>query len=550
MIFATPNRGTGGAGAQGILQGMIAGQQSRESDQKMQWLQTQQDRQTEQYETGEFMGYIKNIADVQENGGNALKQVDAINKFKANSVNYNDGDNFRLRNINNFKNEDGSFTNEFINNYKDNTGKDWIEGSASAGNYVDEFGNQVMLGDKVFDPDTFKAGSSNYRDYSDNLDMVRDLKQAQIDKARGGKDAKEKVTEMDYIGLKTKANKEGYSSLTDTEKSAYDLGSEKFKMTKRDSRNALFSPESDAISDHISKDGSPDTYDRDTENYYLNAESANGVKLANKQKIKDNISQVRNINGLVQDWDNLSSDEVASGIVDNQTVDLVKKVNTEEFKTLKPEEQRKVLKTIGLRSKTGMFGKKFVNAISGTAVSDDEFKTIMDILTGGPLTQNGVESIKAALGGASAGLSDSALADVKSIGKENVGSKMELRRMLREANSPYVPKVTKGGTKTMEEVAGGSIGRQTEDAVEKTKDIGEAIIDALTGGDGDKKEEPLKAKIQPELPPSKDRKFFQEFSTIKELKEKLPKMSKEAQAYYKANERQIMREYLINIGDR
>ena len=548
MIFATPNRGTGGAGAQGILQGMIAGQQSRESDKRMDWLQTQQNRQTEQYETGEFMGYIKNIADVQENGGNALKQVDAINKFKANSVNYNDGDNFRLRNINNFKNEDGSFTNEFINNYKDNTGKEWIAGSA--GNYVDEFGNQVMLGDKVFDPDTFKAGSSNYKDYSDNLDMVRDLKQAQIDKARGGKDAKENITELDYIALKTKANKEGYNSLSNTEKNILDFGSEKFKMTKRDSRNALFSPEADAISDHISKDGSPDTYDRDTENYYLNAESANGVKLANKQKIKDNISQVRNINGLVQDWDNLSSDEVDSGIVENQTVDLVKKVNSEEFKTMKPAEQRKVLKTIAMRSKTGMFGKKFVNAISGTAVSDDEFKTIMDILTGGPLTQNGVESIKAALGGASAGLSDSALADVKSIGKENIGSKMELRRMLREANTVSEPEITEGGTKTMEEVSGGSVGRQTKDAIDKAADITTAIYDAITGKKLVKEKIPLKPAPKKELPLSKDRDYFATFTDLNKLMSELPNMSKEAQAYFKANKRQILRDFALSIGER
>ncbi len=54
MIFATPNRGTGGAGARGILQGMIAGQQSRQNDQRMEALQTQMNNQREDRAKTEF----------------------------------------------------------------------------------------------------------------------------------------------------------------------------------------------------------------------------------------------------------------------------------------------------------------------------------------------------------------------------------------------------------------------------------------------------------------------------------------------------------------
>lgn len=277
---------------------------------------------------------------------------------------------------------------------------------------------------------------------------------------------KDEVSEMDYISLDNKIKQGGFSSLTPMEQSAFNLGTEKFKMSKPQARGQLYSEDSTVVHNTIDKGENLDGIDDATMNFYLSAEDANGSTPKNKVKIQDTIGSIDAISSIQRDWANLSTDEIASGITENAMVDVAKLASTEEFQSMNVDQQKKELKTLALRSKTGMFGAKFLNAISGAAVSEEEYERIMGILTGGKINQVGVDTIVSALGGAAEGLYDDASGKIKAIGKAGTGSKIELSKSLQRAYDLDDRPIVSTGDKTIDDIASGAVSEQAEQALQ------------------------------------------------------------------------------------
>ena len=408
MIFAKPDRGTGGAGMSGILQGMIAGQQSKESSQRMDWLQTQQDRQTEVYEQDKAFGHIGNIDDMQRSGKYDQKVIDNANEWFKGSTNFADTK-FSLRNINSLKDENGNWTNQLINEYKSKTGKTVIPGSTKTAEglktYVDRNGNQVMVGDDIFDPDTFTAGSSNYKKYKANKDMERRLQESMIAKNLGikaGGAGEPKYDKTQAMADKTRIEEIDPKDRSDKDVMKLKVADQTLGMTKNEAIGDLVGTEfkdtfSSINSGDFSKMGNITDDQRSRIN---NAQLQGGTKYEGYDATNKELNTMNILYDLSDKFNGLDGSNYESGVVNKMVRDYATMADEKGWENINQTDRDKMLNTIMKGSEVGMATAQILKDISGAAVSDEEFQRIMKILTGGDVDLKNPASVAAALRGA------------------------------------------------------------------------------------------------------------------------------------------------------
>ncbi|RLG27418.1 hypothetical protein DRO03_12040, partial [Methanosarcinales archaeon] len=240
MFFSKPsNAGAGGAAMSGIVQGMIAGQNMRQSDERQDMLQQNFDNQQEDRESGDFMGRLYEMEQVNKNGGNVGEMLPGMNKFLENSTNFK-GSSFVMDNFKNHQDEKGNYSQEFLNQYEADTGKSFVPGTSDAESYNN---GRLMFNDedgsRGFDFDTFSQGSAKYQQYRKDQAYSDILKEAKITKAAGTKGKVSEVKELAKlrnIENPTKVQKDEMEILetklkTDVTGAVSDMFSDKNKQT-------------------------------------------------------------------------------------------------------------------------------------------------------------------------------------------------------------------------------------------------------------------------------------------------------------------------------
>ncbi len=392
MIFATPNRGTGGAGMSGLLQGMMAGKQSRQNDEKMDWLRTNQERQTEQYEQKEAFGRIGIFEDMIKSKNYDQKLVDSNNEWFKNSTNFNDTQ-FSLSDMETYKDNNGNYTNEFLNKYKADTGKDWLVGSESEAdvadmqNYVSNDGRQLMMNGKIFDPDTFSAGSSSYKKYKEQQDLARRLQEAQIVKALGGSDG---PSDLDmYTELKANKNK------TPKQQIKYEALQKKLKMTQDANIDKL----TGEFGTTLEKAQNGEDVSQDIQNYALSAQAKAKQTFTKRE---EHATAVAGSKRMVETYNELSKltekYDTKDGISKGAEAEILKTMSAEDFAKLEKDEQIAV--TANAIKQTQVFSKVFrvVKEESGAAFTDEEFARRLATIVGGDPSKINEQTLMAAFG--------------------------------------------------------------------------------------------------------------------------------------------------------
>jgi len=464
MIFATPNRGTGGAGAQGILQGLMAGQQSRQSDQKMEWLKQNQDRQTQQYEGDENNKLLYNMREVKNSGGNIAPLIDSYNKWRKGTTNFSDGDDFRVGNWDDHRTEGGGVNQATANKWEGDTGFEFGEKTTEQA--------PLMLGDKFFNFETFSAGAPKFKSYAQDRDIQKALA---LSKATG--DAKGPSEQSQLAKLQTIIDNGG--TLGGEDKNMYRQLNEKLKMTKPNAQRTLTSPGYQSKMESVSTKGwNPMNITDAEEREMVLTEQQSGFSDKNADTVGNQIGSMGNLVTLRDEVIALKGD-VASGKVDNMLVDSAKWADDETFKNMDAKAQRKLLQTTELRSKLGMTTANFLKQISGAAVSDEEFQRIMTVLTGGDITEVGIDTIASALGGSAAAIYDDTKGKITN-GMDKYktpGTMVRLGKQLEKAYNPtaYTTESTEGGT-DLAETGAAAITKQAKQAGEA---VDKTVIDPI-----------------------------------------------------------------------
>ena len=542
MIYARPARGTGGAGAQGILQGLIAGQNSRESSQRMDMLQAQNDRNVEQYESKELNERMYNIKQIYNDGGNISPALNNLNKWKSGSTNFNDGEDFRSGNWSDYHNDDGEVNFSAQNQWNSDTGKTYDENTSKRA--------PIMMGDKFFDFDTFSAGAPKFKAYSDDRDLAQALK---IQKAQGDVKAPSNIAEI--IRLQNKPNK------TEEDRDTLRTYRAKEGVLKSHAVKTLNSDDNKALYDK--NENLTDEDDNTIARAVTNELDAGLGEYKDSNKIGPGIAAVDTLN---QTANTLTTMDVAEGMKESGLVEAAKYLNSEEFTNLEPAAQRKVLQTIEARSGLGINATKILQSISGQAVPDSEYERFMGNLVGGDIKNINTKSIISALKGASEALYNNTKANIKSsVPRTRAGTRADYFRNLEKVWNPVSPKVTEGGEMKLEEVPEQVIDTKVEEVSEATKALKDKFLAGELKGEELEKFKALPLykqllvsaglmdtpKVSPNIPKadtnkpkSKDAQFFDGFNSITEVQKALPNMTEDQKNYYKANKVRLINMYI------
>lgn len=109
-----------------------------------------------------------------------------------------------------------------------------------------------------------------------------------------------------------------------------------------------------------------------------------GIKIDTKtsKELKDQYNILLNGKRLSEEISKLDNEEVSRGIYDIGLQKVKQLFNDDKFNSSTPEEKAKVLKSIEMNTKLGMFLAKYIKSISGAAVSDNEFARLRDLFSG------------------------------------------------------------------------------------------------------------------------------------------------------------------------
>ncbi len=278
-------------------------------------------------------------------------------------------------------------------------------------------------GDKFVTPDQFAAGS-NYGTFRRKKQMEEAM---MMSKLQGSG-----ASEMDMLAdLQTRV--EGGEKLSPLNRSRYNQLNESQKMTKPNAQRALTQGAYSEQTEKLTKnDWHPEDISKVEVGEMMLKEQQAGYEYKGAPAINTDMAAMSTMVGIRNDLLDLEPGDIASGKMENVLVDAAKLGDDETFAAMSADQQKKFLNTTELRSRVGMSTAQFLKAISGAAVSDEEFQRIMGVLTGGDITQNGIDTVISALGGATQGLYEDNKSKIQGIDeyrypgtKANLGKKLE-----------------------------------------------------------------------------------------------------------------------------
>ena len=468
MIFATPNRGTGGAGAQGILQGMIAGQQSRESDQKMQWLKTNQDRQTEQYETNESNERLYNMRDVKNNGGNVAPLIDSYNKWRKETTNYSDGDDFRMGNWDDHRTEGGGINQATANQWESDTGFEFGEKTTE--------NNPIMLGDKFFNFETFSAGAPKFQAYANDRDLTRRAQMAKIKKDIGG----DGPSDLDmYTELKDNKNR------NPKQQTQYEVLQKKLKMTEDANIDKL----TGEFGKTLEKAQNGEDVSQDVQNYALSAQAKAKQKFAKREEHATAVAGSKRMVETYRDLSKLTNKyDTKDGISKGAEAEILKTMSADDFSKLEQDEQIAV--TANAIKQTQVFSKVFqiIKEQSGAAFTDEEFARRLATVVGGDPSKINEQTLMTAFGTYTAETLKNTKAGLGEISNLYMGDKLALTDSYNKGTRGFkapTPEssVTPGGGMTAGEGIKEVTSSESQGLVKLAGDVATGFKEAVFGKD-------------------------------------------------------------------
>jgi len=122
-------------------------------------------------------------------------------------------------------------------------------------------------------------------------------------------------------------------------------------------------------------------------------QSSMKVDTKTSKELKDQYNVLRNGKRLYDEVSALKDEELSRGIYDTGLQKVKQLFSDNKFNSNSPEEKAKILKSIDMNTKLGMFLAKYIKSISGAAVSDNEFARLRDLFSGSIL--NNTQTLKA-----------------------------------------------------------------------------------------------------------------------------------------------------------
>ena len=448
---APSGAGTVAAGLGGLFQGMQQGQQMNNNDEKMDMLRAQIKQETALREKGEINERLYNIRDIQKSGGNPFKSLQGLTKWMASSENFKD-DKALTQGIwaDHYDDNSGTYTDEMLNRYRSDTGKDFVEGKTDKQ-------RPIMYGDKFFDFDTFSQGSPNFKAYARDKDMPRAVKENEI-----------------ALHAKLK-NKDKRTPVENTMLKSLD---ERLKLNPQGGVDDMFS---DASKETLTQLKSGEVLNQDEVDNLVKAQ------IKSKQtfgKRDDYSKQVGTANNLVTTINKLNKfiEEAPSdtGWAQSMKSNILKSVGTENFAKMAEKEQRNTLLK-SIKNSTAMNTIfDIIKQESGAAFTEDEFARRLQVLAGGDLDKINDQTLMTTLGNFTEDKIVKAKQDVGNISTRYSGDKAELYNSLnrgtKDFKAPGLDLVTKGGKETFKPIVA-EIQRQ----VTELKDVAGDVIKGLSG---------------------------------------------------------------------
>jgi hypothetical protein len=99
---------------------------------------------------------------------------------------------------------------------------------------------------------------------------------------------------------------------------------------------------------------------------------------------------------LMDTLDKIGNEEVGRGVIDNIETQFKTMISDKSWENMGEAEKRKQLITIGLNTSIGSALAQYVKSISGTAVAEAEFQRLLNIFTGGDMSN--IQTLKKSVG--------------------------------------------------------------------------------------------------------------------------------------------------------
>ena len=473
MIYAKPQFSPGGSMASGLLKGMMAGQRAKESDMRMEAFQLRQDRQTDEYEKGQFNERMYNIRQIHKNGGNVGDSLVKLNDWTSKSKNYKDEPKFSIGNWADHNDGESGYTNKAINNYTSDTGKEFIVGKTDSK-------SPIMFGDKFFDFDTFEAGASNFQSYAKEKDQLNLLNEAKIIKARGELG---KTSDLDaYTALKSKPNR------TTDEQTKYEVLQKKLKMTEDANIDKLTSDFGNTLT--VALDGGD--VNQDTQNLALKAQAKAKQKFAKREEHATSVAGSKRMVETYKELSELTKNyDTKDGISKGAQANILKTMSEEDFASLGTKEQEAVL--ANAIKNTKVFSKVFnvIKEQSGAAFTDEEFARRLATIVGGDPSKINEQTLMAAFGSYTSESLKDTKAGLSEISDLYMGDKLALvdsfNKGTRSFKEPkpetFVKKGPEAGTMSPSEGVSKVASTESKGLVKLAGDVITGFTDAAVGKD-------------------------------------------------------------------
>ena len=487
MIGYSAPSGAGmfGAGIGGLMQGIQQGQQMNNNAEKMEMLQEQNDRNTDNYENKEANERLYAIRQAIKDGGNPFELMQGYNKWAKTTKNFADEDDLSMGNWDNYRKDDGGMVNlNTINQYEGDTGREFKDSTTNK--------QPIMLGDKFFDFDSFAMGAPKFAAYAKERDLANTLTRAKIAGEVQGETKYDKTKSMKD---KLRIEKIPEEKRTKEDKLKLSVSDQTLGMTKNEAVDDLVSSDMKGIFTSINK-GDFSGANKVSPELVTRAEKAQiqgGEKYDKYDATSKELNTMNMIYNLSDKFKDLDPNTYDSGVVNKMVRNYATMADKKGWENISKTDREKMLKTVGLSSEVGMATAQILKDISGAAVSDEEFQRIMKVLTGGDVDLKNPQSVAAALRGAGntmATRSKNAIQNIREI--YSPADKLKLSQMYNQYWRPESKQEMKGpGKESASDAAAGVASSEAKAAANLKTSF---VKEILSGNDEDDKEVvPLKS---------------------------------------------------------
>jgi len=343
-------------------------------------------------------------------------------------------------------------------------------------------------GEKWGSFDSYAAGNNNYQTHRRGKLMEEEMLLSKIgaEKRKNQPKGKSPTAKENSAATYKEISKIPVKDRTPDQKKDLQIAVKDLELTKENAQNLLtgddFTPILEQFSDGKWADNT-DSYTPEMENSMAKAQMQGGVDFKGRAEVQGKIKTYKLLNSISNEFANLDADSYSGGAINKVVNEYAKNATGENWKNMKVSEKKKLLKTIGLKSKVGAATAQILNQISGASVSDEEFQRIMGVLTGGDIDLSNPQAVATALRESGSVYGDQAKSSIQGIrNKYSPYDKMSLVKELQAANLPLDKiKLTEpktGGT-TLKE---GAVD-QIADEAKQAKEVGGTLLKKAMGGD-------------------------------------------------------------------